>query len=80
MKRILVFIVVSVIGFLIIHRLLYVFFGIGLPAFFPYRNRFNQQCVSFADNYKPPWFSIFYKYDQTCQGAPIRPWGDVLLL
>jgi len=59
---------ILVVGFLLVHRLLDYFFGVGTGALDLYRNRFTQKCV-FRTGYEPPWFSIIYKYDFTCSGT-----------
>lgn len=67
MKKVITFVVIALIAFLILHWVIWKIFGVGLPAFFPYKNRINQKCVYFSgDAYKPPWFNLIYKSDTTC--------------
>lgn len=68
MKKLIIIAVILVISLPSFHWLIWRFFGVGLPAFFPYRNRINRSCILFSGGtYKPPWFNLIYKYDKTCE-------------
>lgn len=70
MKKVLSIGVILVIIFLSIHWIIWKLFSISIIISIPYRNRHTQKCLILRDNdYKPPWFNLFYKPDQSCPGG-----------